>query len=369
MFAREATVRRALFPLLLAALLVGAGWRGASRPSSAQAAAPPTGMTAHYTSGWNLVAAPTGTALSGVAGTLLGLGSVSDGYTEVARSGLVGGRAVWAYFPAATDVPLGATAATYTQMVLPPDHFALIGNPSTTVTLPIRGADIALSYDAASGYQPVTQLKVGQGAFVLSHSGGVVSVGAAPSEAITAQLRQLQGSLTDDAANVATFGMVPAFANELLTMRNYAVVQGAMDDLRSAFADGLLKESAATQPQLTPAQLSSTVAVRESLAQAQNAATAGDMTGADAALAQARMSAEASENDAATVARMQASSTSPSTGALLHYLDAGYTPQSLARYGNLCTATVPALALNLAPTMQFGALVVAVLTNQPVPAS
>jgi hypothetical protein len=354
--------------LLLAALLIALGWSNVGGQGKAQPAlAATTGTTVHYASGWNLVAAPTGTVLSGVSGRLLGFGPVSNGYAEMASSGIVGGRAVWAYFAAATDVTMGATAATYTQMLLPPNHFALIGNPSTTETLPIHGADIALSYDLSGGYQPVTQLKVGQGAFVLSRSGGVVSVGAAPSETIAAQLRQAQSGLTDDAANVATFGTVPALASELLTMRDYGAVQGAMDDLRSAFADGLEQENAASMPELTPTQLSSTVAVRESLAQAQSAAAAGNLGAADAAINQAKMSAQASEDEAATIARKQGSSTA-STGMLLRYLDTGYTPQSLARYGNLCTATVPALALALAPTDQFGALVVAVLNNQPIPA-
>jgi hypothetical protein len=103
------------------------------------------------------------------------------------------------------------------------------------------------------------------------------------------------------------------------------------------------------------------------LAQEQGAAAAGNLGAADAAINQAKLSAQASEDEAATIARKQGSSTA-STGMLLRYLDTGYTPQSLARYGNLCTATVPALALALAPTDQFGALVVAVLNNQPIPA-
>jgi hypothetical protein len=364
---RMATARTALRGLLLLTALLAALTLRAHGQPPAHAATRAGGATAHYAAGWNIVAAPTGTVLTGVSGSLLGFGPTSSNYTEVASTSIVGGRAVWAYFAGATDVALDTTAATFSQTVLPPNHFAMIGNPSTTQALAIHGADLALSYDAAKGYQPVTQLAVGQGAFVLSRTGGVVSVGSVPSEAISAQIIDVQRGLTDDAANPATFGMIPDIANELLTAHDYGSVQAAMDDLRSAFSDGLVKENAAQPPKLSSVQLTDVVNVRQKLAQAQTAVANGDMTAETAALGQARMNAQASEDEGVAIARSESPRATPTPTPAMRYLDVTYTPQSLARYGDLCTASVPALALALAPNDQFGPVVVATLNNQPVP--
>ena len=353
-------------PLLIAAL-AGAGTLGGRQALLAATRA--AGTTVHYGSGWNIVSVPTGTHLPGASGSLLAASPAVDDYLSEGLDEAIGGRAYWAFFPTPTDVTLGPTAAGFTQMHLRPDHFALIGNPSTTQTLPINGADFAYSYDPQLGYQPVTQLEPGQGAFVLSHAGGWVSVGAPPSQAVVGQLQSLQDGLTKDAADPTTFGMIPTLSASLVAERQYDTVQTSMDDLRAAFTDGLAVEKAASQPALTAQQFNNVATVRTSLAEAQSDVSAGSPDLADAAVARAQSQAQATEDEAAQIARAQGATATPSSGVLTSYLQATYTPQSLARYGNLCNATVPALALNLAPTPQFIGLVVATLNNQPPPSS
>lgn len=328
-----------------------------------------TETMAHYTAGWNIVSVPTGTSIDDAVGPLLTASPALDGYLSEAHDETIGGRAAWAFFANDTDIALGPTAAVFTQVHLRADKFAMIGNPSSTQTLTIRGADLAYSYDPQKGYQPATQLDPGQGAFVLSHTGGWVSVGDPPSAAFAAQMQSIQDGFTNDAADPSTFGQIPALAEMLISNRQFDAVQTTIDDSRAAFSDGLAKEQAATQPQLTTLQLSSTVSVRESLAEAQDDVAAGTPDLADAALSAARTQAQASEDEAAMIARGNQPEATPTPTPSASYLATTYTPQSLARYGNLCTASVPALSLALAPSPQLLALVVATLNNQPPPSS
>jgi hypothetical protein len=323
------------------------------------------GQPVHYAAGWHLVAAPSGSDLGAQPGSLYAYGPASAGYQPVAPADTIGGRGYWAYFGKDTDVTLDATPATYTRMILPGDHFAIIGNPSTTQTLPISGAAVAYTYDSTRGYTPVRELAPGQAAFVLPAAGADVTVGKPTSQAGAAAIRALQAGLTQDAADVSSFGKLPGVAEALLNTRDYALVQTAQDDTRAAFADGLLLEHAAAPPTLTAVQRDAGRRVRQALAQAQTDTAAGNSTAADQQVRAARSAAQTAEDDAAAVARV-----ADATDQIVPAPRAdtpSYTPRSLARYGNLCNATVFALALNLPPSDAFVALVVATLTNQPPP--
>ncbi|HLZ69203.1 MAG TPA: hypothetical protein VKV26_04760 [Dehalococcoidia bacterium] len=334
-----------------------------ARPPHARAA----GSTVHYKAGWNLVAGPSGSVFGALPGTLYAYGPHSAGYQNVTSADVIGGRGYWAYFGHDIDVTLDATAAQYTRMILPPDRFAIIGNPSSTQTLPINSADVALAYDSTQGYTQVSELKPGQAAFVLSNAGADVSVGKATSQAAADQVRALQAGLTQDAADVSSFGKLPGVAEQFLNARDYAMVQTAMDDTRAAFGDGLLVERAATQPTLTALQADSEVRVRQSVAQAQADVATGNIAGADQAIAAGREAAQDAENDAAAVARIAAGSGQSLALYAGFAQTPTYTAGSLARYGNLCNATVLALGLNLPPSDAFVGLVLAVLNNQPLP--
>src|SRR5689334_1284273 len=100
-------------------------------------------MRVHYPAGWNIVAAPTGTELRGVQGPQYSFGADGGGYATVHDGELIAGRAVWAFFPATFDEALGRTPARYTRQLVPANQWELVGNPSSTQTLPIAGADDA----------------------------------------------------------------------------------------------------------------------------------------------------------------------------------------------------------------------------------
>ncbi len=356
---RSARPARCSLLLVLSAVLL---WATPATPTPHARAA---GQTVHYAAGWHLVAAPSGSDLGAQPGSLYAYGPASAGYQPIAPADTIGGRGYWAYFGTDTDVTLDATPATYTRLLLPADHFAIIGNPSATQTLPISGADVAFSYDTLRGYTPVSELAPGQAAFVLSAAAADVTVGKPSSPAGAEAIRALQAGLTRDAADVSSFGKLPGVAEALLNSRDYALVQTAQDDTRAAFADGLLLEHAAAPPTLTAVQLDAGRRVRRALAQAQAEVGAGNSAGADQQISTARSAAQTAEDDAAATARV-----ADATDQVVPAPRAdtpSYTPRSLARYGNLCNATVFALGLALPPSDAFVALVVATLTNQPPP--
>ncbi len=362
--ARWRSQRRVL--AIVALLMAGMAAMGAA-PAAHVPHARAAGQTVHYKAGWSLVSAPSGSDLGALSGSLYALGPATDSYQHVAPADVIGGRGYWAYFSQDTDVTLDATAAAYTRMILPADRYAVIGNPSSTQTLPISGADVAFAYDSTLGYTQVSELQPGQAAFVLSNAGADVSVGKPTSQTAADQIRVLQAGLTQDAADLSNFGKLPGVAEQFLNARDYAMVQTAMDDTRAAFGDGLVIEHAAAQPTLTVVQHESEVEVRQAIAQAQTDASTGNSAGADQMITAAKKAAQDAEDDAAAVARNAAGS-----GQSLPQFEGlaatpAYTPGSLARYGNLCNATVLALAMNLPPSDAFVGLVLAVLNNQPLP--
>jgi hypothetical protein len=95
--------RLALALVALGCLLALAGFVASPATEHAQTEA----TSVHYAAGWNIVAAPSGTELRNAAGPQYAYGAAGDGYVQVNPGELVGGRAVWAYYSAATDQPLG----------------------------------------------------------------------------------------------------------------------------------------------------------------------------------------------------------------------------------------------------------------------
>ena len=324
--------------------------------------------TVHYRAGWNLVAAPTGTVLEKATGQQFAFGPGSTDYQPVRRGEIIAGRAVFAFFPQDTDLGLGRTASEFTRTISRPDQWTLIGNPSSSVTLPITGADAALAYDSSRGYYAVTELAPGQGAWVLSHGGADIEVGKAATGALPENLRSLQAGLTQDAADVSNFAALPPVADALLKAHDYGQVQQAMDDLRSAFGDGLRLEHSAPLSGITAVQLDGLVRVREALARAQDAAAAGDLDSANRAVNEAQTVGQASEDDGVAVARARGSSGSLRfAGALLSVVQDTPAPSNLAAYGALCLAALPALGMALPPQPAFVQVVVATLTGAPIP--
>lgn len=154
--------------LLLAMLVLGAG----GRRVEAQAA----GVGANVASGWNLIAAPPGTDLSG-AQALYTLQAGDTGYETLDLSqATVAGYGYWAYFGDSATMNLGAGSSDPYTVNAPASQYIMIGDPSGTSSADVSGADIVYTYDAVNGYTAATTLNPGQGAWAFSYNGGTITV-------------------------------------------------------------------------------------------------------------------------------------------------------------------------------------------------
>jgi plastocyanin len=145
--------------------------------SPAAAAAPSASVS--YSAGWNLVAGPAGTTIAGTSGPLYTLRGGDTSYETVASGApLSAGAGYWAYFNATTTMSVPATGTQSMSVQLPAGQFVMVGDPGGT-PVTVTGADTVLTYDAANGYQPVTKLNPGQGAWAFSANGGTLAMSPA----------------------------------------------------------------------------------------------------------------------------------------------------------------------------------------------
>jgi hypothetical protein len=348
---------------LLALLVLGSAFVAGGEPGRAQV----SGSTVHYSAGWNLVAAPSGTVLGQALPPYFAYGPSGTDYVPVGPGALVGGRAVWAYFPTAADVTLGSTAADSTRVQAPADRWLLLGNPSTTQPLAVVGADAALGYAAPQGYVPVSLVPPGQGVWVLRHTAGPIRLANAADPRFEQRLSALQTALTADPTGRLSYDQATALGGELVAARAYSEVQVTADDLLAALADGLLEQGAPPLPPASSLQLTAATSVREALAQAQAAAAAGDTATADGLIEQAKKAAQTSADDGLALARGQGGT------AVVGYASAGTgyasAPGALSTFGALIRAGLLSLALGQPLSNDFWSVASAVLTGQLLPAA
>jgi len=163
-----------LFAFVVLAALLAIG-TPAARAQSA-------GQTRKYAAGWNLVAAPPGTNFS-VASTLYTAQPNDPGYEQSQPSdGTIAGFGYWADVSSvdisgySRAVTLAAgSSAPYTVSV-PPGQWVMVGNPSGMLLASVQGADVSYVFDPVNGFEPSTVLQPGQGAWVGSTAGAVVTV-------------------------------------------------------------------------------------------------------------------------------------------------------------------------------------------------
>jgi hypothetical protein len=323
------------------------------------------GSTVHYSAGWNLVAAPTGSVLDKALPPYFAYGPTGNAYLPVGPGAIVGGRAVWAFFPTDVDVPLARTAADSTRVQAPADRWVLLGDPSTTTPLAIVGADAALGYSATQGYVPVSAVQPGQGVWVLRHTAGPIRLANATATSFEQRLSGLQTALTADPTGQLSYDQATALGGELIAARDYAAIQDAADDLQVTVTDGLLEQGATALPAPSSLQLGAAATVREALAGAQAATAAGDTATADGLVEQAKQAAKASADDAVSLARGQGDA------AVVGYASAGTrttaTPATLSAFGALIRAGMLSVALGQPLGSDFWTVASAVLQGQSVP--
>lgn len=166
---------KAQFRWLLALVVALLALVAAHTAGQAQSA----GFTVTYSSGWNLVAGPRGTILTGAAGSLFTFQGTDSSYESFpATTPLQPLLGYWAFFPTSATLTLSPAVpqtTTTSLLSLPRNHYVMIGNPFT-VPITLSGADQILVYNAAQGqYVATATLQPGQGAWAFSQSGGTLT--------------------------------------------------------------------------------------------------------------------------------------------------------------------------------------------------
>lgn len=137
-----------------------------------------TVTAASYPAGWNLIAGPPGSTLSGAVGSLYTLQPGDTDYEAVpVGTPLRSGWGYWAYFPAGGSLQTVAGSGSY-SVTLKAGAWTMIGDPSGAGAATVSGAQTLLTYTTAGGYQSATSIAPGQGAWVTGN--GAISVQTPP---------------------------------------------------------------------------------------------------------------------------------------------------------------------------------------------
>jgi len=135
------------------------------------------GIPVSYSSGWNIVAGPTGTVLSGNNGPLYTFLEGDTDYETISVGiALTQPNGYWAYFSGGATNGSIPTGGPQTLTVnLPAGQWVMIGNPGNTAAA-VTGADVVYTYSTVGGYQAATTLAPGQGGWAISMNGGTASI-------------------------------------------------------------------------------------------------------------------------------------------------------------------------------------------------
>jgi PKD repeat protein len=139
---------------------------------SSGAPPPAPGISVTYQSGWNLVAAPTGSTIPS-SGPLYTFQNGNTAYQTVQST--QAGFGYWAFFNSPTTVTIPFTGPQTITRALQPGQFIMIGNSSSS-TATVTGADIVYIFSPATNYTQTTTLQPGQGAWAMSFNGGNVTI-------------------------------------------------------------------------------------------------------------------------------------------------------------------------------------------------
>ncbi len=127
----------------------------------------PLALAVNYAPGWNLVSGPEGSHLAGAEGAIYTLQPGDAEYEAFpADAPLRGGYGYWAYFPRGGWLEAAAGVPSYSVMLLP-ERWMLVGNPSAESVMSVSGAVATLVYVPGDGYVSVSVIPPGVGAWVL----------------------------------------------------------------------------------------------------------------------------------------------------------------------------------------------------------
>lgn len=168
-----------IHPSMLGTVTVTAATTPAGTPATTVvSAAAVAGQTLSVTlaAGWQIVAGPAGTTVSGNNGPLYTYRAGDTAYETVPSGGaLSAGQGYWAYFNTAGTESLPSTSALPAGTPLPANQWIMVGNP-TNSSVAVIGADSLLTYNTTQGYVQTTTLMAGQGAWAFSFRGGTLTM-------------------------------------------------------------------------------------------------------------------------------------------------------------------------------------------------
>jgi hypothetical protein len=137
--------------------------------------------------GWNLIPGALARSINTNVGPLYTYQEGDSQYEAVTELGdLPETNGYWVYFDRPTLVffadqvsynecgPLRNTPISSVTRPLPPGQWVMVGNPFHGAT--VIGADIVLTYNPSDGFQEATTLGNGQGAWVYSGAGGLLTL-------------------------------------------------------------------------------------------------------------------------------------------------------------------------------------------------
>ncbi len=158
-------------------------WNGSSCVFSGTAPYSTVSATVTYAPGWNIVAGPSGATLPGNTSGLFSFPPGATAYVALPPgTPFQAGTGYWAYFNAATTVTLPASTTSSVPVQLPAGQWVLVGNPGTGQAT-VSGVNVTLYLynPTGGGYSQATAIPAGQGAWVISPTGGTltISTGAA----------------------------------------------------------------------------------------------------------------------------------------------------------------------------------------------
>lgn len=164
------------------------------------------GNGVRYGPGWQLVAGPAGSRVSGAQGPLYTLGVGDHTYrAQPASQALEGGRGYWAYLPAGGTISNGDADAACTASVPAGEDWVLIGNPSPAHRAIVLDRDQPLAlaevlvYDAgAHAYRSILKRIYVEGGPVAE----LTSADLEPGEAAWVRLGTASGTVTIDGCPV-----------------------------------------------------------------------------------------------------------------------------------------------------------------------
>ncbi len=131
------------------------------------AAAKPTqaAPSVAYPPGWNLVAGPAGSTVSGAVGALFTLQAGDAEYETVPNEApLQACVGYWTYFPSGGRMTMMPGLSTCSA-ALADGQWVMVGNPSATAPVAVSGADVLYTYSPDTGYVAASVIPVGQGAW------------------------------------------------------------------------------------------------------------------------------------------------------------------------------------------------------------